>query len=132
MGSELEKPFQFDLVAAQMRAESADLDAFVEGLATKLEEATPGMVRVERVRSGFRGPKRVRRITVDGGGVRLELAAEGGSRVEAKRARVSGGITLSSEPLDVDAWIEALARALADEADRNQKTRQALERLLLG
>jgi hypothetical protein len=132
MGSELDRPFQFDLVAAQIRAESTDLDAFVESLATKLEQATPGMVQVERVRSGFRGPKRVRRITVDGGGIRLELRADGGNRVEAKRARVSGGITLSSEPLDVDDWIAALSGALAEEAERNQKTRQALERLLLG
>lgn len=125
-------PFELDLLTASLRADSADVSAFVEGLAAKLEGAIPGLVQVERGRSGFRGPKSVRRITVDAGGERLELVRDGGDRVQTRRARVSGGITLKTEPVDVEAWLSALSGSLAQEAGRNERTRQALERLLLG
>jgi hypothetical protein len=125
-------PFDLDLITSSLRADSSDLGAFVESLAAKLEAAIPGLVRVERARSGFRGPKFVRQIAVDAGGERLELVCERGDRVETRRARVSGGITLKTEPLDVETWLETLSGALAAEATRSERTRQALERLLLG
>ena len=126
-----EASFELDLVASSLRAESSDVAAFVESLAVKLEEAIPGLARVERAKSGFRGPKLVRRIIVDAGGDRLELSFDGG-RLETKRAHVSGGITLKNEAIGIDDWLQELSAALTQEAGRNQLTRQALERLLLG
>jgi len=123
---------ELDLLASSLRSDSSDLAAFVEGLAVKLEDALPGRVRIDRVRRGFRGPKLVRRIAVDAGGERLELLRGGGVSVETRRARVSGGITLKTEALDIDSWISALSGALVEEASRNERTRQALERLLIG
>ena len=52
----------FDLVAAELRADQADLGAYVEALAAKLEGALPAHTVVERERTRLRGPKRVRRI----------------------------------------------------------------------
>jgi hypothetical protein len=119
-----------DLLAAALRADTSDLGAFVESLAGKLEEVLPGRVRVERRRSGMMGPKFVRRITVDAGSRRLELRANGGS-IETFSSKLSGGIVLKSEQLETDAWLGALGEALASEAGRSEKTRQALERLLI-
>jgi hypothetical protein len=131
-GGEIERAPALDLVAAQLRAESSDLAAFVEGLAAKLELAVPGLVRIDRGRGRLFGPKAVRKVTLDAGGERLELSYRDGSdRVETKRARVSGGITLSSEELPIEAWIEALSEALVREAEHSGRTRQALERLLM-
>jgi hypothetical protein len=79
----------------------------------------------------LRGPKLVRRIVVEAGGDRLELLRGRADDVEARRARISGGIVLKTEPMDIDAWLAALTQALAGEASRNQRTRQALERMLL-
>jgi len=121
-----------DLLAASLRSDAADLDAFVEGLAVKLEEAVPGLVQVERVRRGLRGGKRVRRISLSAGGERLEVVYDGGGHVETRRAHTSGGIVLKTEPLDIDAWLQALSAALVVEAGRNERTRRALEQLLLG
>jgi hypothetical protein len=118
-----------DLLAASLRADSSDLGAFVEALAVKLEEAVPGAVRVERRRNGLRGPKLVRRITLDAGGQRLELRAGDGA-VQTYCSRLSGGIVLKTEQLDTDAWLRALGEALAAQAQLSQSTRQALERLL--
>jgi glycosyltransferase involved in cell wall biosynthesis len=119
-----------DLLAASLRADSSDLRAFVEGLAVKLEEALPGGLRVERRRSGAFGPKVVTRIVVDAGDQRLELRARDGS-IETLCSRLSGGIVLKSERVDTDAWVAALGEALAREAQRSEKTKQALERLLI-
>jgi hypothetical protein len=118
-----------DLLAASLRADAGDVRSFVEALAAKLEQAVPGTDRVERNREGMFGPKRVRRISLDAGDQRLQLTASDPS-VVTSCARLSGGIVLKSEPLDIDSWLGALGEALAVEAKRSETTRQALERLL--
>jgi hypothetical protein len=120
-----------DLLAASLRADASDLSAFVEALATKLEQAVPGAVKVERRRDGMFGAKVVRRIALDAGGRRLELRVEGPG-VQCRAATLSGGIVLKSQELGTDDWLLALGEALAEQARRSQTTRQALERLLNG
>jgi hypothetical protein len=128
---EIDRPaVDMDLLAASLRADSADLGAFVESLAAKLEEAVPRRVRVDRRRSGMFGPKAVRGVTVDLGDRRLELRTERGM-VETRCARTSGGIVLKNEVLETDEWLAALSEALAAEARRSETTRKALERLLM-
>ena len=119
-----------DLLAASLRADSSDLNAFVESLAVKLEDAIPKRARVERRRGGMFGPKLVRKIEVDLGDQRLELRVGNGS-LETRRAKLSGGIVLKSEQVDTDTWLAALGEALAAEARRSETTRQALQRLLI-
>ncbi len=124
-------PIDLDLLAASLRADSGDVGTFVESLATKLEEALPGRVKVQRARRGLTGPKTVRAIALDAGGERLELLRGDGDAIETRRARTSGGIVLKTEAVDTDKWLAALGEALALEAQRNERTRQALERLLI-
>ena len=120
------------MLAASLRADAGDLTAFMESLAVKLEEALPGSVSVERMRTRMFGAKAVRRILIDLGGERLELGyAPASERVQAKRARVSGGITLSTETVSIEAWIATLSEALTREAQHSEQTRQALEQLLM-
>jgi hypothetical protein len=123
-------PFDIDLLAASLRADSGDLGAFVEGLAAKLEEALPGRVKVQRARRGMFGPKVVRQLAVEGAGERLELIRGEGDVVETRRCRISGGIVLKSDPVDTETWLQAVGQTLATEAERSEQTRQALERLL--
>ncbi len=123
---------ELDLLAASLRSGAEDLSTFVESLATKLEDAVGSLARVERGRQGIRGPKLVRKIAVEAGGDRLELVRDGANRFLTRRARVSGGIVLKTETLDIDAWLQSLSEALASEASRSERTRQALQRLLLG
>ena len=126
-----EGALDMDLLAASLRADSSDVNAFVESLATKLEDAVPERTRVERRRAGLLGPKQVRRIALDTGSSRLELLRDEGGAVQTRCSRLSGGIVLKTEELDADDWIAALGEALAAEAGRNERTRQALERLLI-
>ncbi len=63
-----------ELLAASLRADLSDIGAFVEGLAAKLEGSLPDLVKVDRSRQGFRGPKLVTKIALDcSPGERLEL-----------------------------------------------------------
>ena len=119
----------FDLVAASLRADSADLEVFVEALAQKLTQSFPGHVKVERRKSLRPGAKPVRRITAELGDDRLELETENG-RVACRRRELVRGIALRSEELDLGAWIDALSRALVTEAEHSERGRTALQQLL--
>lgn len=130
MGPEESSSPDLDLVAAALRADLGDIAAFVEGLATRLELALPGLVQVRRAKSGFRGPKVVTEIEVQAGPDRLALRRDGGL-IKTTRARVSGGIVIKTEDLDVDGWLSALSVAVADQAQRSERTRLALQQLVL-
>jgi hypothetical protein len=85
---------------------------------------------VDRKKQGMFGPKVVRRIEFDARDRRLELRYDGRS-IDTRFSRLSGGIVLKSESLDIDPWLHALGEELAAEAQRSATTREALERLLL-
>ena len=121
----------FDLSAAGLRADGADLRISVEVLAAKLETSLPARTRVERGGGGLlgRGPKHVRRLRVELGGCAYELSVDG-DRVDGFRERKSGGIAIKREALDPDAWIAALTAELQAEAERSAEARAALEGLV--
>jgi hypothetical protein len=121
----------FDLAAAGLRGDGAELSVSVDVLASKLEQALPGRARVERRGAGMlgRGPKHVRRVSVEIGANRYELTVDG-ERVEGYRERQVGGIAIKREALRADAWIAALTADLRSEADSSAQARAALERLL--
>jgi hypothetical protein len=127
----MDEPADLDLVAASLRADAADLDAFVEALAVRLEGALPSQVEVERKGGLFGGGKRVRSIAVNLGDQRYEADVDRG-RVTCRRRSVVRGIALKTQELDLDAWIDALSRDLVEEGERSERGRQALSRLLEG
>jgi hypothetical protein len=122
----------FELLAASLRSSSGDLATFVEVLADKLERALPGRVAVERraVRR-FSKEKRVARIELALGDNRYIAVAQDGA-LETRCAKAVRGVVLKTEELPLEAWLDALARELATEADANEQSRLALEQLLQG
>jgi hypothetical protein len=121
----------FDLAAAGLRADGADLRISLEVLASKLEQSLPGSAHVERGGGGLLGrrEKRIRLVQVDLGGTRYQLRIDG-AILEGSRERQVGGIAIKREPLTPDAWITALTADLRAEAERSAEARSALERLL--
>src|SRR5580765_1953029 len=121
---------EFELVAASLRADASDLAAFVEALAAKLEQALPWYTRVHRRSTSLLAKrKRVDRIEVTVGEEQYVLNSDRGS-IDARRATTVRGIVLKSEPVALDQWIDALARAIAADARQSEQGRSALERLL--
>ena len=119
----------FDMVAAGLRADATDLNAFIEALAVKLEGALPGRVTIARQGGLFSRSKGVREISVDMGDSRYSLVSNGG-RIETTRRNEVRGIAIKSEPLELDEWIAALSHELEAAARESADGRQALERLL--
>ena len=120
----------FDLVAASLRADTTDLNAFVEALAVKLEGALPDRVRVDRKGGGLLSrEKRVRRISIGMDEARYDLERVGGS-IETSRCNEVRGIVIKSERLGLDEWIDALSRELTSRAQQSERSMLALQRLL--
>jgi hypothetical protein len=116
-------------LAASLRADALDITAFVEALATKLSEAFPGHVLVERRGSRLRGVKRVGRIVLSFADDRFELDHDAG-RVVCLHSTVVRGVSLKTEQLELDAWIDLLSSSLVKEAGTSERGREALARLL--
>jgi len=121
----------FDLAAAGLRGDGAELASSVEVLAVKLEQALPGRALVERRGGGLlgRGTKRIVSIEVALADCRYRLAFNKG-RLEGTRMRQSGGIAIKRETMEAGDWLAALTDDLRDEAERSAEARAALEKLL--
>ncbi|MHB1576249.1 MAG: hypothetical protein ACYCX9_07030 [Candidatus Dormibacteria bacterium] len=121
----------FEQLASSLRADSGDLNTFLEVLATKFEGALPGRARIDYQGGGMlrRKAKAVRRIQVQLGDDHFELLRDGGA-VVAKRTKVVRGIALKSEEMSLDGWVSELTRALLKQSEASSADRQALERLL--
>jgi hypothetical protein len=128
----LDDAIDFDLLAASLRSSGGDVTTFVDVLAEKLERALPGRVKVARRAVRFLAKeKHVATIECQLGERRYLLAARSGT-LETREATAVRGVVLKSEVLPLDAWIEALAGALAAEAGSSEQSRLALERMLRG
>jgi len=121
----------FDLPAAALRADGAELAQSVELLAARLEQALPQIAQVERRRvGGFRSKRReVQRIAVVLGDEQFELRPIDG-RVQCTRHKVVRGITLSRQELAMSDWINELVAAVGQSAEISERDRLALGELL--
>ncbi len=117
----------FELLAASLRADTADMPAWVAALGDKLAAALPGRVALRR--SGMLGHGPVNGLAADLGAWRFVLHLEHGQPV-AERTHLVRGIALKTEALPIDAWIDALSTALADLAATSARERQAILGLL--
>jgi len=117
----------FDLDAAGLRADTADLVTFVEVLARKLEFSLPAQTTVQRRSKGFLSREKVvDKIHVSLGDFSYVLQADG----QASRAKVVRDVTIKTEPLGLDDWVRALAGELSARAADSAEARAALERLV--
>lgn len=126
-----EEELDLSLPAAALRADRMDLAVSVEALATSLEQALPGIARVERRRvGGFRSKRQeVHRIAVGLGDVQFELAHTD-QGIRCSRHKVVRGITLSREELPLAGWIGELVAGIRDSAEVSERNRVTLEGLL--
>ena len=125
-----ESGMEFELLAASLRADAGDTTAFLEALATKLGGALPQRTQIERNGGIFSRVHPVRRINVRLGEWEYQLMAEPGGSLAASRTHAVRGITLKSEPLGLDQWIDDLSADLAELANTSLQEQTALRRLL--
>jgi hypothetical protein len=121
-------------VAAALRADTADLDAYHRVLSSTIGDLLPaGMVEVDYERSlsdrvaGRPGKARAIRLLL--GDSTLELLSNHG-RLVATVAQQVRGVTISRREVPVAEWVRQLAVYLAAAAAENANARQALGKLL--
>jgi hypothetical protein len=124
------EPDAFDLDAAGLRADSAELARDVEVLAAKLEGALPQRTRVERrSRRIFSKDKLVEAVEVRLGGSCWSLRVNG-AVVDAAREQEVRGVVIKREALELEAWVSGLTDELRDEAQTSESARAALQKLV--
>jgi hypothetical protein len=125
----------FDMVAAALRQDAADVTTYARVLTVTLADVLPpGSVEVEYERSlsdrlkGREGHPS--RIVVRLGERTLFLA--GGGRPVAEIHHEVRGVVLSRDQVTLDVWLQALARELVAQADESARAAEALRRLVTG
>jgi hypothetical protein len=126
----------FDMVAAALRADSADVATYARVLTESLGDSLPpGCVTVERERTmadRMRGrPGQAQRITVRLGEKVMTLGIFRGQPA-AEICHEVRGVVLSRQQVRLNEWADELARALVNHAGENARAAQALRRLVTG
>lgn len=118
-----------EVIAAALRADSADLDVFLEVTATKFEDALPDQTAVKRYGWLHSRRGKVERIdiTIAEWTYSLSRIHRG---VQGHVTHVVHGIKLATNEVSLDEWLQSLSAALARYADEQARGRQALQRLL--
>lgn len=125
-----------DMVAAALRADSADVAVYGQVLTDTIGDMLPpGCVTVERERSmsdKMRGrPGSVSRVVVRLGDQQLMLGMRRGAPI-AEIWREVRGVVLSRQEVPLAQWTVELARGLVTHAEQNAAAAAALRRLVAG
>ncbi len=122
-------PQGFDMLAASLRADTADLPSFLEALAAKLSDALPGMVVVKRSGGIFAKSHPVAQIDVSLDDFRYTATVHG-PRLDTFVAHEVRGVRLSGDAVPLDQWISQMGAGLDAFAQRSAMGSAALRRLL--
>ncbi|MGH3303793.1 MAG: hypothetical protein ACRDOK_19370 [Streptosporangiaceae bacterium] len=125
-----------DMVTAALRADSSDIAIYAKVLTESLGDSLPpDNIQVDHAQSmsdRLKGrPGRVTKITIRLGDQVLTLRLTSGAPV-AEVCHQVRDIVLSRQPVSVDQWAAALAKALVNHAEQNAATADALRRLVAG
>src|SRR5437899_9843587 len=104
MSDELSEPLQVEMLAASLRADTTDLQAFLEALAIKLEGALPGATLVTRQTRLFSRERPVREITVTLDEYQYRISREQQGSLITLRAKVVRGIVLKTDHISMEEW----------------------------
>jgi hypothetical protein len=131
MSPSADDPLSASTIAAGLLKDYAgDRQMFLDLLARHLEEAVPEQLTVKRGGGLFARSRPIQAIEVDLGDDRFALTVGPRGTLAATRTRVSRGIALRTEELDVEAWLNQLASALHEFAQTHAGAMDALRRRL--
>lgn len=122
--------FDLSLAVSQLASNSTDLRIMLKLLVAQLSDALGDRIAVERA-GRFRKSDEIKSVRISLGDDALEAVVDGGS-VRCSIGHSSGGIRIRSEQVGMDQWLTRLLTALQAEAASSEKTRQALENIVIG
>ncbi len=123
--------YDLALAAATLRANGSDVQALLSALTAELADALGDRIETTLAGGRLRKSRDIARVRIMVGDEQFEATVDG-ARLSCAVSHLSGGIRIRGESLDVDQWITRLVASLANEAERSDSARQALEHLVIG
>jgi hypothetical protein len=122
--------FDLSMAVSQLASNSTDLRIMLKLLVAQLSDALGARITVERA-GRFRKSDEIKSVRVALGDDTLEATVDGGT-VRCSIGHSSGGIRIRSEQVGMDVWLTRLLSTLQAEAAHSERTRQALENIVIG
>jgi hypothetical protein len=122
--------FDLSMAVSQLASNDTDVRIMLKLLAAQLAEVLGDRMVVERA-GRFRKSDEIRSMRVTLGDDTLDAVIEGAS-VRCTIGHSSGGIRIRSRQVGMDEWLTDLLSTLQSEAANSERTRLALENLVIG
>jgi hypothetical protein len=132
MGDELDRSLAVDVLAASLWMDQQESGDLLEFLAQKLERSLPQNTTVTRGGGLFSKGRPVKDITVQFSDYHYQIVRESHGAFRAKVMKLVRGVILKTTEVPVEQWVEGLAAELAQLAQHNAQTRDALNRFVIG
>jgi hypothetical protein len=126
----VDAPFELSAAVSQLASNTTDVRIMLKVLVAQLADALGDRMVVERA-GRFRKSDEVKSVRVTLGDDTLDAVVEGAT-VRCTIGHSSGGIRIRSQQVGMDGWLTRLLSALQSEAANSERTRLALENLMIG
>jgi hypothetical protein len=123
--------FDLSLAVSQLASNTTDARIMLKLLASQLADALGDRLVVERAGGRFRKSDEIKSVRLTLGNDTLEADIQGPS-VRCTIGHSSGGIRIRSEEVDMHTWLTRLLSSLQAEAATSERTRSALENIVIG
>jgi hypothetical protein len=122
--------FDLSMAVSQLASNNTDVRIMLKLLVSQLGEVLGDRMTVERA-GRFRKSDDIKSVRVSLGDDTLDAVVEGAT-VRCNIGHSSGGIRIRSQQVGMGEWLTRLLSALQSEAADSERTRLALENLVIG
>jgi hypothetical protein len=126
-----DEAFDFDMAAASLQANTADVHMMLKLLVRQLADVLGKRLVFERAGGLLRRSDEVRSVELSLGDDVLRAEVDGAS-LRCTIGHSSGGIRIRSEQVTMDEWLRRLLQGLQAEAQHSERARLALENIVIG
>jgi len=126
-----DEAFDFDMAAATLQSNSADVHMMLRLLVKQLGDVLGKRLAVERSGGLLRRSDEIRSVELTMGDDVLRADVDGDS-VRCTVGHSSGGIRIRNEQVGMDEWLRRLLQGLQAEAHHSERARVALENIVIG
>jgi hypothetical protein len=129
---DFEQALEVDVLAISLQMDKSESGDLLEYLATKLTGALPEETEVTRGGWLLSNKKPVVSLAITLGDIGFQMVREKKGTITAREMKIVRGVTLSTKEVPTDKWVQDLAEALARMAEKNNTTKEALKKFVIG
>jgi hypothetical protein len=129
---DFDQALEVDVLACSLQMDKSESGDLLEYLATKLSGALPEETEITRGGWMLSSKKPVVGLSVTLGDIGFQMVREKKGAITAREMKIVRGVTLSTKEVPTDKWVQDLAEALARMAEKNNTTKEALKKFVIG